>query len=101
MFPDELKQYHQWVCWKYALSKDQKPTKLPYNPRTGQLASHSDPSSWTDFDTACNAYNAANGYFSGIGFVFTDNDPFGGIDLDSPYKDATPEQARRIISVSG
>lgn len=77
--PEELRRLHQWVVWRYEMTDGGKPTKLPYNPVTGRLASVTDPSSWVDFMTACNA--TWNGY-NGIGFVFTAQDPFCGIDLD-------------------
>jgi hypothetical protein len=77
--PEELRRLHQWVVWRYEMTEGGKPTKLPYNPTTGRLASVTDPSTWCDFMTACNA--TWNGY-SGIGFVFTANDPYCGIDLD-------------------
>lgn len=78
--PLELRQLTQWVVWRYVTTDDGKPTKLPYNPRTGHLASTTDPNTWASFDEAVRA--SANGY-DGIGYVFTRNDPYCGIDLDS------------------
>lgn len=98
MFPDELKQYKQWICWKYGLTADGKPTKLPYNPQTGQLASVADPSSWTDYDKACLIFSESNSFYSGLGFVFTETDPLFGLDLDDPYKDATIQEASDRIA---
>lgn len=77
--PDELKRLTQWVVWKYHTTDTGKQTKLPYNARTGYLASHSDPLTWSTFDEAVNATWQG---FDGIGFVFTARDEYCGIDLD-------------------
>jgi hypothetical protein len=87
VFPTEIMAYPQWVCWKYAKTSDDRLTKLPYCPKTGQLASVADPLSWSDYETAVKAASNGN-FYSGIGFVLTDNDPFCFIDLDNPEGDA-------------
>jgi primase-polymerase (primpol)-like protein len=77
--PFEIHAYRQWVCWRYEQVPGRvKPSKVPYNPRTGQRASVTDPVAWASFDDAISA--VCN--YDGIGFVFTNNDPFTGIDLD-------------------
>ncbi len=70
--PEELRSYPQWVCHDAA--------KRPINPHTGQLADVSDPTTWGSFDQARAIADA--GRCAGVGFVFTDSDPFVGIDLD-------------------
>ena len=40
--PGELIERPQWVAWKYEL-RGGKPTKLPYNAATGELAGAGDP----------------------------------------------------------
>lgn len=82
--PEDLRAYDQWVCYDAA--------KRPINPHTGQLASVTDPATWGTFDQACAA--AASG--RGIGFVFTEGDPFTGIDLDVP-EDGKPSEVQRRI----
>ena len=77
--PEELKALRQWVCWRNEDIGSTKPTKIPYTP-TKQKASVTNPATWCDFQSAINAYST--GEFSGIGFVFTDNDDFCFIDLD-------------------
>lgn len=88
--PEELRRLTQWVVWRYEMTDGGKPTKLPYNPVTGRLASVTDPSSWVDFMTAVNA--TWNGY-NGIGFVFSSSDPYCGIDLD--YTEDADDYARQ------
>lgn len=68
--PDELKQLKQWIVWGKG--------KVPYNANTRELASVSDPSDWTTYDHAV----AVSKDYLGIGFVFSDDDYYTGIDLD-------------------
>lgn len=75
--PGELRDYEQWIVWKYEKVND-KLTKVPYDPKTGYLANVNEPNTWTTFS---NAIFVANNY-NGIGFVLTKNDPFAFIDLD-------------------
>jgi putative DNA primase/helicase len=76
--PEELRSYNQWVLWKWVI-RNGKRTKPPYDPKTKRGASHAAPATWGTFDQAIKALD--NG-FGGIGFVFTEDDPFCGIDLD-------------------
>ena len=84
--PDDLLPYRQWVCWKLEPdpARPDKPRKVPYNPANGQRASSTDPTTWADHETAL----AAVGGYHGIGFVFTEADPFVFVDLDD-CKDQT------------
>lgn len=95
--PDELRTYPQWVVWRYEESDGAKPTKVPYNARTGFLASVTNPDTWCDFATAVAAATGDNSPYSGIGFVLTRHDPFAIIDLDDTHGDAEAfEHQRRI-----
>lgn len=84
--PVEMRNYRQFVCWLYEHREGNKPTKVPYKAIGHGKASVSNPEHWTGFDEAVAAFKA--GGFDGIGFVFTDNDPFTGIDLDDARDDA-------------
>jgi putative DNA primase/helicase len=53
----------------------------PDQRHDGTKASIADPSTWTDFETA--STTAARPDIDGIGFVFSEGDPFTGIDLDA------------------
>lgn len=77
--PAELRDRPQWVCWRMEI-RDGKPTKIPFDPVTGKRASSTDPQTWRCFCDAVSAHE--RGGFSGIGFVFSKDDPFAGIDLD-------------------
>lgn len=77
--PMELRGLAQWVC--------AGPDKVPLNPRTGQVASVTDPGTWATFDEAVRTG------MPHVGFVLTDYDPYCIIDLDNkPDKPLTPEQ---------
>lgn len=76
----ELAEYCQFVCWR-RVTRDGKETKIPINPRTGLTASVTDPSSWATFEDAWHRCVEVEDC-DGIGFVFTENDPYSGIDLD-------------------
>ncbi len=87
--PGELTSVDQWVVWKAVemIKRDGtvKTTKVPYDPKTGTKASTQRRSNWGTFDQACEAM-LMDGY-TGIGFVFTADDPFIGIDLDNCFND--------------
>src|SRR5690348_4693773 len=79
MIPVELIGCKQWVCWRAVIRKGSK-TKMPINPLTGEAAACTDPTSWSDYYTTLRAMRARD--LDGVGFVFTDADPYSGIDLD-------------------
>lgn len=99
--PMELQEYPQWVVWKAVEKKKRdgsvKVTKIPHNPKTGKPASSNRPETWGTFDDACEAY-LIEGY-TGIGFVFTTNDPFVGVDLDNCFDESgnLRDDARRAV----
>ena len=83
--PDDLKEFPQWVLWKY-VTRDGRTTKVPYQIN-GKLASTSDPATWAAYEDVLNAYQRHPEHWSGIGFVFTPEDPYCGIDLDNCLDD--------------
>ena len=73
--PTELTQLAQWVCHK---------NKVPISFR-GKAGSSTNPATWGTFDQCVNEavhWNNNPKGVDGVGFVFSDNDPFIGIDLD-------------------
>ena len=63
--PQELKENASFCVWKME-KRNGKGTKVPYNPKTGQMARINDPETFCDFGTAMRAY--AMGGWDGIGF---------------------------------
>jgi hypothetical protein len=84
-----------WRSEKFA--GDSNTRKAPYSI-TGQRASVTDSTTWASFTTATQTYLASNGRYSGIGYVFTSDDPFTGIDIDHCVQDKklNPE-AQKLI----
>jgi putative DNA primase/helicase len=77
----ELRQTDQWICWRIKM-RDGKETKIPVEPGTGEHASTDDPTTWTSFREALQ-FSMQGDAVDGIGFVFTDEDPYVGVDLDN------------------
>lgn len=75
--PQELKNNASFCVWKLEKRRG-KPTKVPYNPRTGQLAKTNDAATFSDFSTAMKAY--AMGGWDGIGYRVSEG--IGAIDID-------------------
>src|SRR6266700_1054283 len=76
----ELTAYPQFVVWKYTVEEG-KLKKRPFNPRTHAAARTNDPTTWARVEPSLKAL--ATGRYNGIGFVFTEADPFTGTDLDA------------------
>lgn len=79
--PAALRALPRWVLWRYEPRK-KKTTKVPIIAATGRHASTTVASDWTTFEAACDALPKTPGC-AGLGFVFTQEDGFVGIDLDA------------------
>ncbi len=79
-----LKFFQQFVVYRVvpSISRPGKNDKLPCDYRTGAVVSAHDPQYWTDAETA-QAAAATFGRGWGVGFVFTESDPFWFLDIDS------------------
>ncbi|MDM5250085.1 phage/plasmid primase, P4 family [Lysinibacillus sp. G4S2] len=77
--PEELKNTKQWICYK-AIPRGEKITKVPVHPISGNPIDANNKGNWLTFEEA-RVYAGGN-KVTGIGFVFTDNDDFVGIDID-------------------
>jgi primase-polymerase (primpol)-like protein len=77
--PSELFAYKQWVLWR-KVEVQGRTTKIPLSPWNGRPANCRDPRTWSTYRHA--QYARRKFAFDGIGFVFTEADPFCGIDLD-------------------
>jgi hypothetical protein len=85
-FPQALaamRDYAQFVLWKAVASKRRagKFDKFPCDI-LGNIVDAHDPKHWVDADTAVTVAQSSD---LGVGFVFTDNDPFFFVDIDGAY----------------
>lgn len=89
MIPQELKSHRQWVNWK-SITRNGKSTKIPVQPN-GSPAKSTDPKTW-------HAFESVQG--SPCGFVFSQSDPYVGIDLDGcrdPSTGLLDDWAKEIV----
>jgi putative DNA primase/helicase len=86
---ERLRARPQWVVWRY-VTRGGKPTKVPFNARSGTMADSTKPETWSTFDEALAAYQRSD-VFEGIGYVFAADDRYCGIDLDDCIDTETGE----------
>jgi primase-polymerase (primpol)-like protein len=96
--PAELKSVPHWVVWRYEL-RNGRWAKPPLNCRTGNYADVTSPKERVPFEEAL-AYYQRKQRLDGVGFVFTEETPYSGIDLDDcrdPESGRLSEEAQAII----
>lgn len=94
--PEKLRALNQWVLWRNEEKADGDKTKVPINARTGWGAKSTDKETWSTFETALTSRISCDG----IGFVFSPDDPYCGIDLDgcrNPESGMVADWAKKII----
>ena len=93
--PLEMRQIPRWIAWREVpLPETGKTGKEPVNPHNPhQHGSSTNPKTWTSFAHAVGCTVASHGTL-GLAFVFTQDDPICGLDLDFyHYPSDAPEQA--------
>lgn len=100
-FPEELRRLRQWVVWRRQ-ERGGNLTKVPYRATdAGTEASSTDPATWSSFAEAVEAL-ASDPTLDGIGFVFTEHDPFAGVDLDHAMRgEELHPDARAVVESLG
>ena len=95
--PDELKQRRQWFVGNMVRKPDGMLDKPPRTP-TGAMGLVDDPSTCVDFESALAAVRS--GRFALLGYLFTLDDPYTGIDLDGCCRPngEIDQRARSIVS---
>jgi putative DNA primase/helicase len=96
--PRKLTERPQWVAWKWKRSGGGW-TKIPVSPGAEQPADITDPETWKTFEAALTCYARMPGA-AGVGYVFSSEDPYVGIDLDDCREPATEkieDWAARIV----
>lgn len=97
--PEELLALPQWVAWRYETRqtpRGPKQTKVPYDPKhtdgLEKRASSTDPSTWGTYVSAVTASLVLTRRTRpalkrvGIGFVFSADDPYVGVDMDACFE---------------
>ncbi|MGF9978701.1 phage/plasmid primase, P4 family [Viridibacillus arvi] len=84
--PAELKALPQWILWRFE-ERGGKKTKVPYQ-QDGEMAQANNRRTWSTFATAVKFYMEGN--YDGIGFVFSRQDSYIGIDIDKCVVDDKP-----------
>ncbi len=79
---DQLNELRQWVAWDWVHRPGKEPAKAPVTPHTWQPASTSDPTTWGTYEQAVQAATEDERGFLRVGFVFSPEDEYCGID---PY----------------
>lgn len=88
--PCELVQRPQWVIWKRVTQNDEV-TKPPINAKNGRYADHGDSKTWCDYGMALRGQQEYR--CDGVGYVFSESDPYTGIDIDDCRNPDTGEIA--------
>lgn len=97
--PQCLRDVPQWILWRSIPVDGVKPRKEPWQATRDARAKTNDPSTWCDYKTAMEHYR--HGYHAGLGFVFTADNDFCGVDLDNcrnPETKKIDDWAKEIIA---
>ncbi|RIK57259.1 MAG: hypothetical protein DCC63_14860 [Nitrospira sp.] len=87
--PACLRERRQWCAWRF-VDRDDKPTKVPISATKGGEASWRDPATWSSVTQALDACRCCED-LTGVGFIFSEDDPYTGIDLDKSIDPETGE----------
>ena len=77
MIPKELQKNAEWCVWKREI-RGGKPTKVPYNPNTGERAETNNPATFGSFDIADERYMTED--YDGVGIRVSNG--FSAVDID-------------------
>lgn len=77
-FPSDLIELDQWVLWRKE-ERNGKITKVPYST-SGYGAQSNNPRTWAPFENCAKVF--LRGGYSGFGFMFSEHDPYIGVDHD-------------------
>lgn len=108
LIPDDLIERRQWIVWRNEkpFRPGEKPRKMPYDAMHPTInARVNDPLTWASFQSAVDTFVDALDtprQFTGIGYVFTSDDPYIGVDLDKCVNgDVIHPEAVAIIKAVG
>jgi len=76
---EQMRKRNQWVCWTN-IEKRGAMVMVPKDPETMDIANMNDPNAGGSFDDARTILEEED--LKGLGYVFTENGPFVGVDID-------------------
>lgn len=82
MVPIELMRENIWCIWKRE-TRDGRPTKIPYNPKTTGRAESNNPDTFSSYDIAYERYMTED--FDGMGILLANG--YSAIDIDHCCED--------------
>ena len=97
VLPIDMLELPRWLVWKRVQRGEGKPTKVPYNARTGRKGDVTDAATWATFSAALAAYRQKPGRYAGVGFVLGDG--ISGVDLDACREPETGELAPWALAI--
>ena len=77
MIPVELQNNAEWCVWKREI-RGGKPTKVPYNPKTGERAETNNPATFGSYEIADECYKIDD--YDGVGIRVSNG--FSAVDID-------------------
>lgn len=77
MIPQELRNENFWCVWRREI-RGGKPTKIPYNPKTGGRAESNNPATFGSFDLADERYMTED--YDGVGIRLSHG--YSAVDID-------------------
>ena len=80
MIPSALTKKKQWVLWKSEIA-GKRLTKVPYYAKDVKASCSQGP--WETYHTVRTVHSQDKSKWAGVGFVFTDDDGYVGIDIDA------------------
>lgn len=99
---DDVTEREQWLCWRREKRTDES-TKVPITPvptDRSPYASCTDPATWGDCQTALKFHRDGDEPTDGIGYVFINDGPLVGVDLDDcrdPTSGAIDDWAHDVV----
>lgn len=82
--PVAVRRLPQWVLWQFIWKEETSQwAKIPISAHDFKFAKSDSPETWASFERVSEQYRNQPESFDGIGFVFSADDPYCGIDFDN------------------
>lgn len=95
--PSELREQQRWITWRWREDSEGKLQKVPTDPHAGHNINDKDPANWMRFSEARGHAEAGACEVAGVGFCFSDADPYCGVDYDDCRDPATGKIKEEVL----